>query len=298
MGFRLAHISDVHLGPLLAAPARDLLDKRGLEQIVWRLSRGKQHDMGALAALAADLVAHAPDHIAFTGDIGNTGACAEFARAADWLRRFGAARDLSFVPGNHDAIVPASSAAMASALAPWMTGDDGAPDRFPYLRRRGEIAIVGLSSAVATAPFLARGRVDRAQIEAAARLLGETGREGRFRIVLVHHAPVPVKGQWRRGLEGWELVAGLIADVGAELVLHGHEHRASAGWLTHPGGAAPVLGAPSMSAGRRPGWSPAGYHLLCIERAGGRWRFDLACRSFDPARAAVIDCAPPLARFP
>lgn len=298
MGFLLAHISDVHLGPQLAASARGLFDKRGLEQIVWRLSRGRQHDMDALSALAADLVAHAPDHIAFTGDIGNTGEEAEFVRAAGWLRQFGAARDLSFVPGNHDAIVRASFAAMSRALAPWMTGDDGSSACFPYLRRRGDVAIIGLSSAVATAPFLAWGAVGRAQIEAAGRLLADTAREGCFRIVLVHHAPMPVKGDWHRGLQDGDLIAGLVASHGAELVLHGHEHRASVGYLSGSGGPTPVFGAPSMSAGRRPGWSPAGYHLFRIERAVGGWRFDLVCRSFDPARGAVIDRAPPRARFP
>ena len=44
-----------------------------------------------------------------------------------------------------------------------MRGDDGAGG-FPFVRRRGPLALIGLSTAVPTAPFMATGRLGDAQL--------------------------------------------------------------------------------------------------------------------------------------
>ena len=89
------------------------------------------------------------------------------------------AEDVSVVPGNHDAYVPGAFDKVCRAWGAWMSGDGlTAPaDRhaFPYLRVRGQVALIGVSTARATAPFMANGffREDQAQ-----RLARHAGRGG------------------------------------------------------------------------------------------------------------------------
>ena len=162
--------------------------------------------MGLLKRLVEDLRAQRPDHVAVTGDLVNIGMPVEFQRAALWLETLGERYDVSFVPGNHDAYVRASMPLLGTTFAPWATSD-GAPESkatYPYLRIRGEIAIIGLSSAVPTAPLMATGRLGKKQVEALAELLRQTDAKGLARVVLIHHPPLagvtpPLRGLLRRG---------------------------------------------------------------------------------------------------
>src|ERR1700685_2167557 len=132
--------------------------------------------MALLKRLVEDLRAQRPDHVAVTGDLVNIGMAAEFQRAALWMETLGKPSDVSFVPGNHDAYVRASMPLLATTFAPWATSD-GAPKSkatYPYLRVRGEVAIIGLSSAVPTAPLMATGRLRKSQLWGVARLLRPT----------------------------------------------------------------------------------------------------------------------------
>ena len=63
--------------------------KRLVGALNWKLRRHKQHDPAISSALVADIKAAAPDHVAFTGDLMNVSAHAEFPRAARWLQSFG-----------------------------------------------------------------------------------------------------------------------------------------------------------------------------------------------------------------
>lgn len=56
----------------------------------------------------------------------------------------------------------------------------------------------------------------------------------------------------------------MIGRVGAELVIHGHNHVGSAAFLTGPTGPVPVIGAPSASAKGGMIVHKAGYHLYTI----------------------------------
>ena len=88
--FRIAHLSDPHLPPPRGAFGwRDLASKRLLSRIAWRRKRHEHHPQ-VLAALVADLVAYAPDHIALTGDLTNFASTAEIEAARRWLSGLGA----------------------------------------------------------------------------------------------------------------------------------------------------------------------------------------------------------------
>ncbi|MGH6855151.1 MAG: metallophosphoesterase, partial [Aestuariivirga sp.] len=70
--FSLAHLSDVHLGPLPPGAAwRNFETKRLIGYLSWHLRRRKLHDPAVAAIVAEDIKAAAPDHIAFTGDMVN-----------------------------------------------------------------------------------------------------------------------------------------------------------------------------------------------------------------------------------
>jgi 3',5'-cyclic AMP phosphodiesterase CpdA len=267
LNFLLAHLSDAHIGPVPRPNLAELLGKRVTGYVNWLNKRAAQHDMGVLARVVADLAAQKPDHVAMTGDIVNIGLDAEFAQGRDWLAALGSGEAVSFTPGNHDAYVKNALPGLEHAFAPWMTSE-AAGEGFPYLRRRGGVALIGLSSGVPTAPFIASGRLGDAQLARLAALLEETRAEGLARVVILHHPPYRGGARALRGLEDAGAFEGVIARRGAELILHGHNHKASVHYLPAPGGRAPVVGVASASAKAGAHHPGAAYHLFSIERRG------------------------------
>lgn len=277
MTFTLAHLSDIHLGPLPAISARELMSKRLTGYINWHRGRA-----GTLAEATLERVTHAAaesgaDHIAVTGDLTNLALEAELRASALWLEELGPPDRVSAVPGNHDAYVRGALDRVFQAWAPWMTGDDGnAPssnEDFPFVRARGPVAIIGTSSAVATPAFVAAGRFEGTQARNLRRALDETGKAGLFRIVLIHHPPIRGATIPRKRLYGITLFQSVIAEAGAELVLHGHTHLAQRHTIAGPEGAhVPVIGVPA--AGQSPGARrpPGAYNLFAIDGVPGRWR--------------------------
>ena len=64
-----------------------------------------------------------------------------------------------------------------------------------------------------------------------------------------------------RRLVDAEEAAAAIAEAGAELVLHGHNHRLQHSTLAGPDGPVPVVGVPSASAGPHDPHDPGAYNL-------------------------------------
>jgi len=286
----LAHLSDAHIGPIPRPRLRELMGKRATGYANWLHKRSRQHDMELLGRLVDDLLAQRPDHIALTGDIVNIGLPAEIAEAVAWLRRLGPPERVSFSPGNHDAYTPGAMPALAEAFAPWTTGDDGSKD-FPYLRRRGGVALIGLSSGIPTSPFVASGRLGSRQRADLVALLERTGAEGLARVVLLHHPPHRGGARPFRGLDDAADFEAVIARCGAELVLHGHNHLRSLHMLPAPGGSTPVVGAASASARPKAHGPGASYNLFEVARDGARVRIAARARGFDAA-GKLVDLEP------
>jgi 3',5'-cyclic AMP phosphodiesterase CpdA len=285
--FRLAHLSDPHL-PLALPLGRDgprLTAKQRLAFLSWLRWRRHISTLAPDAALLADLASQAPDHIAVTGDLTNLGLKREYEAAGRWLERLGPAGSVSLVPGNHDATALSSWVAGGGEWAPWIAGDRMQDAPFPFLRRRGPVALIGLSSAVPTRIGSAAGRLGGAQIAAAARMLDQAAGDGLCRVVLIHHPPVPGPGGARKALQDRDALAAMLARHGAELVLHGHHHvtsrRLVPGPGAGPGGAIAVFGAPAaLSVAARP--EIAAWHLHEIERTGSGWRILTRSRRYAP----------------
>jgi 3',5'-cyclic AMP phosphodiesterase CpdA len=277
--FVLAHLSDLHLAarPRLA----ELAGKRGLGFINWHRGRKNIHKVEALDAVTADLKTFAVDHIAVTGDLINLSLPGEYQLARRWLEALGPPSEVTVIPGNHDIYVPQAVHGPSAYWSDYMRGDEGAePGSFPFVRRRGGMALIALSSAVPTGPFLATGRLGENQLARFAAALD--GARGLFRIVLIHHPPVSATRRYLRRLTDADEFRAVLAAKGAELVLHGHDHCRSLVWLDGPERPIPAVGAPSASA-RVPhhGENAAGYNLLHIDGTAGAWRCELIARERD-----------------
>src|SRR4051812_7196193 len=267
--FVLAHLSDPHLAPLPRPRPLELLSKRGLGYINWLRKRRSIHRADMLAALVGDLKNQAPDHVAVSGDLVNLSLTTEFAPARDWLAGLGNPHDVTVVPGNHDAYVRPAEQFAERHWADFMRGDDG--ESFPFVRRRGPLALIGLSTSLPTLPLAATGRLHGDQLTRLGAILSQLGRDGAFRVVLIHHPPTEGANYFRR-LTNAAPVRDVLQQHGAELVLHGHHHEASLDFLPGPQLRIPVVGVPSASGAPGRHDEPAGYNLYEIDGAPRAWR--------------------------
>ena len=202
-----------------------------------------------------------------TGDLVNIGLDAEIEAARHWLSSLGRPEDVSFTPGNHDAYVPAVAAHRRDLRA---LDHFGGRRRLSLSARRGGVALIGLSSGVPTAPFVASGRLGAEQREKLAALLDKTRAEGLARVVLLHHPPHRGGATMGRGLDDAAEFEAMIARHGAELVLHGHNHKISLHRLTGAHGETMVVGAASASAKAGTHNHRAAYNLYSIAREGDK----------------------------
>src|SRR5882724_11258000 len=276
--FRLAHISDPHLGPLPKVGFGDLASKRAFGYFNWQRNRRRAFAPSILTALADDIRAVGPDHVAVTGDLVNLGLTAEFAAAREWLAELGDVDRVTVIPGNHDAYVPGAFEELTDAWHDYMTGDNSRAVTFPFIRKRGPVAIVGTSSAIATAPLMATGEIGGGQAAALASRLAALGRAGLFRVVLIHHAPVSRTSQWHRRLVDADLFRRAIAEAGAELILHGHNHKTSIDRLPGPNGPVPVVGVAAASILPHAGKPGGSYCLFSNDGEPGSFTCDMVER--------------------
>jgi 3',5'-cyclic AMP phosphodiesterase CpdA len=278
--FTLAHLSDPHLPPMPAARLRDLAGKRALGYLNWTRNRHKYHRREVLDALVADMQAQRPDHIAVTGDLVNLALEAEFTPALAWLETVGTPREVTVVPGNHDAYVRATRHHFAGAFEQYLSGDAGADGAlFPFVRRRGPLALLGMSSAVPTAPLMATGRLGRAQLDALDRHLAQLSTDEAFRVLLVHH-PLHSDSRMKR-LTDSKALRAVLKRRGVELVLHGHDHIHSTMWFEGADRQIPAIGVPSASALAHRHYPAAAYNLFSITRDGDQWRCVQTVRGLD-----------------
>lgn len=273
-----------------------LLGKRGLGWISWHAKRRHHHRPDVLEQLLDDLAGHAPDQVAITGDLTQMALDAEFVEAAAWLARVGPPERVNAIPGNHDAYVARSdrgwehwsdyldSDACAARFRP--IGDE----RFPSVRIRDGLALVGVSTAHPTSALEATGKVGGAQLARLCETLDRLGTAQLCRVVLLHHPPMAGVTHARRSLTDHRAFREVLRRHGAELVLHGHLHRTHIATLPGPDGAIPVVGVPSASyAGPSPK-RRAGYHLYDIEKEGARYAIRRRARVWDPqAKRFVAD---------
>ncbi len=234
----------------------------------------------------ADLNQQVVDEVIVSGDLTNLSLPPEFALARTILDRLQLGpTHVTVVPGNHDVYTLGArrTRAFETTLGPYALGDGQTEVVYPVERARGDLFILGLSTARPSPPPFADGVLGKAQLGRAREALARHA--GKFRIVVLHHPPVDNRMSFLRGLRDRAGLQAVLAEVGCELVVHGHEHRDLRSEVVGPHGAIPVLGVGSATyADARPERA-ARYNIY--EITDGKLGA-VEQRIFDPARAAFV----------
>jgi 3',5'-cyclic AMP phosphodiesterase CpdA len=285
--FTLAHFSDVHLSPVAGFDWRYWNAKRLLGYLNWQRKRRHVHFATVADRLIADAQKLRADHIAITGDLVNLGLPAEYEAALAWLHSVGPPDEVTVVPGNHDIY---SHLRDDRGIARWAAYMDAEEETlaFPFVRRIGPLALIGLNSAVETPPFVASGSLGARQLEIAREQLAKLGEEGVIRVVLIHHPPLAGMTTPRRELKDAAHFAHLLEREGAELVIYGHNHRPAVDWLPSRVKPVPLVAAASASAGAAYGEEPlARYNVFTFFKSASGLRIRHAVRGLEKPEGPV-----------
>jgi 3',5'-cyclic AMP phosphodiesterase CpdA len=240
----VAHFSDVHALSLAGASPLAFLSKRFAGGVNLLTRRRNRHPVRLFESLIRELNRVKPDAIIITGDLTNLSLAGEFTLAREILG--GLAIDpaaIAIVPGNHDAYVWTAFLARAFERAfGHLLGDRAT---WPLVRVIGDLAVVGISTALPSPVPLADGWVGARQLRAVEQALMLHG--SKFRVVALHHPPVENRHAFLRGLRDRVALQHTLGRAGAELVLHGHEHRDVRATVRGPDGDIPVIGVGSAT---------------------------------------------------
>ncbi|HVO11269.1 MAG TPA: metallophosphoesterase [Vicinamibacteria bacterium] len=288
--FRLAHVSDTHVMAPEGVHWRELFfNKRIAGWANTRLRRGRVYRHRYLEAVLE--AASRADHLVVTGDVTNLALEGEYREARRLFEARAGALEISIVPGNHDLYLPSISreGRFARHFGSFARSDlpevrvGVAAGAFPFIKLRGPVAIIGLSSAVPRPPFVAAGYLGQAQLRALTAILEHPEVARRVPVVLVHHPPVdrrPRLLRWRDGLADAASLRQVLATAGRGLVLFGHLHSRVRCRL----GALDVVCASGAALDHPDDAVRAGYNLYEIDEGGvGR----MEAQVVDPAGSGL-----------
>jgi 3',5'-cyclic AMP phosphodiesterase CpdA len=278
---RIAHLSDLHALALSGVSPFEFLNKRLLGLANLRLGRRRdKHPVHLFEAAIDEINRSGCDHVVVTGDLTNLSLAPEFALARRLLDslKLGPG-EVTVIPGNHDVYTFSALRAglFAREMRPYATEDGESDVRFPFVRIRGPLAFFGVSTAFPSPPPFADGWIGRAQLAALEAKL--KAQEGRFRVLLLHHPPYRNRHSFLRGLRDRNRLQSVLARVGCELILHGHEHRDEHYELKGPSGAIPVIGVGSGTYDHPGADRRARYNVYRIE---GQRLVEVVTQVFEP----------------
>ena len=219
---RLVHLTDPHLTTPPAwrtLAGRSHFGKRYLGYLSWARKRRWQLRPEWLADLCGAVEERHPDRWLISGDLAQIGTEEEIRAAGNWLRTVAPAEMVTFVPGNHDVYAAESWRCIRREWGPYLP-DDGV---YPLLQRISDVAIFGLSTAVPTAPLSATGVLGDDQLLRLETALAR--HRDAFRVVLLHHPPLPHMIRFRKRLRDASALAALLEREPVQLLLHGHRHE-------------------------------------------------------------------------
>jgi 3',5'-cyclic AMP phosphodiesterase CpdA len=283
-----AQVSDPHLSSLEGVRPSELLSKRMLGYLSWTRRRRFEHRPEVLAALQRDLEQFPLDQLLVTGDLTHVGLPQEFRQALTWLQGLGSPRDVAVIAGNHDASVATPWQQTFALWRDYMASDmptrepDSLKTLYPSLRERGDIAFIGLNTACPKPPLMATGTAGAEQLSKLPALLDAAHAKGQFRVVYLHHSPLPGKDKWRKRLTDAAEVQAVLGAHGAELVLNGHGHRSHYDEFETTHGKALLIAIPSASALGLHKGNPASYNCYGVERNEKGWRLEVNSRDYQP----------------
>jgi len=280
---RIAHFSDLHLLSLEGVTVGRFLNKRLTGWAMLRFHRKSVHKPHAVRAVAEEVKRARIDHVTITGDLTNLALEPEF----ELVRRFleddlGMHSDqVSVVPGNHDVYTrgSANKRRFEQYCRDWIASDlpefgvDHFGARYPFVKLRGPVAIIGLSSAVPRMPLMASGRFGGAQLDHFQKLLHHPEVEKRTKVILQHHPAHNLKNRvvaYLEGLHDSRHMVRKLAKVEHGLILHGHSHIRVRRAIETPVGRIDVVGATSASLLSDHPHRHAGFNLYEFDDSTGR----------------------------
>lgn len=292
--FCFTHFTDPHLSSLENVNFKQLLNKRILGYLSWKTRRQHHHLPSMLEILVNDMKTIKPDHVVISGDLTHIGLPDEFDQVADWLPSVGKPEQVTVIPGNHETYVKStwdnSFAKWHAYLASDTTLADGKAIDFPTLRVRNQIAFIGLNSAYASAPFLATGKLGNKQLTKLEQLLEQTKQLGLFRVVIVHHPPIPGICKWRKRLIDADRLQMVLQQHGAELVLYGHTHKTEHRKLTTTTGNTPLISVSSASSISNEHSRRASYTVFRVNKnQSSEWQLSTHIRQYQPEEKIFIE---------
>ena len=228
-----------------------LANKRWIGAANLLSNRSRHYHVAAFDQMIDDLNAQGIDHVLCTGDVTNLALEQEFAFAREKFDKLAGGPDgVTVIPGNHDAYVAEGIEFFSRIFDEYHRADAGWewPDgsRWPIVRVRGPLALIGMTTSRATPWFTAYGRVGATQLARLEQVLGDPRLDGKVRVVAIHHPPAGRAAKSKiRGLRDHAAFADVIHQLGADLIVHGHEHRDMTEMLAGPIGDVPVRGVAS-----------------------------------------------------
>jgi 3',5'-cyclic AMP phosphodiesterase CpdA len=291
---RIAHFSDLHVLDLEGVKPHRFLNKRLTGYANLRLKRGHIHHPSYVRAISREVTRAKVDHVVITGDLTNLALETEYEAVRRLLEEeLGlGAKDVSVVPGNHDLYTRGAltSGRFATYFGPYLASDlpelgvDMGIGRFPFVKLRGPVAIIGLSSAVPRLPLVAAGKLGKKQLDAFAKILTHPEVQKRTPVVLLHHPahnPLSKVKSLLEGLHDAALLWTTLQELPRGLVLHGHLHRRVLRFLPTARGRVHAVGATSASLHHEDEAKMAGFNLYEVATDGSIATIE--AHVFDPA---------------
>jgi 3',5'-cyclic AMP phosphodiesterase CpdA len=292
---RVAHFSDLHVLALEGVSRSRFLNKRFTGLVNLRLKREHKHRPGHVRAVAREVARAKVDHVVITGDLTNLALEQEFEAVKRLIENdLGIdAQHVTIVPGNHDLYTRGAMRAQRFTrfFAPYLESD--LPDlaaeislgRFPVVKLRGPLALIGMSSAVPRPPLVASGEIGSRQLEALERILAHEEVKRRTTIVALHH---PVHNPPSRiktlveGLVDAHHLGDVVAPLRSGLLLHGHLHERMQRAFPTKAGSLLAIGATSASLHHEDEHRMAGFNLYEFDGSGTL--IEVAAHVFDPRK--------------
>lgn len=210
---KIAHLSDLHFGA---------------------------HDETIVAALEREVDDAKPDLVIISGDFTQRARTEQFQRAGRFLERLNeAGHEVLAVPGNHDVPLYDVLRRFLSPLARYKKFVDGT--LCPWHHLPG-VSVLGLNTARSLT--IKDGRVNRDQLDFV-RQHFEQAPADVLKVLVTHHPlfalPVDDEGIIGKAIGRQELALDAVNELGIDLLLAGHNHRASTHYardlVTRAGGA-------------------------------------------------------------
>lgn len=281
---RLAHYSDIHVTiPPLSGGVSGLLGKRITGTMNYYFGGRRTHFAGAegrIRSLLEDIDAQGVDHALCTGDVTQMSRKEEFARcAAIFGDRLQQPDKYTVIPGNHDRYTVAADRERRferyfGTLA---------AEQYPFVKRIGPLAIVGLDVARAAGLLDSSGLVGDAQLDRLAKIVREEVRPEEFVVLAMHYGLYRKHGQPdrpRHGIRDFERIVSLVKDddTHVDMVVHGHMHEAYR---------IDVLGVPEFCSGSATDlYGACGYSIYEIDVA--KKSVEMSRRVWDVTRSAYV----------